>query len=173
MKANVSLMSLRTLLMIVANCLTMLGGTCHVLAKDTNQVPILRMGETAKEKSIEWVWYVDRDALKRQPRWDGYSSAPPFPIHQAVANTMQQIRKSHPSMAKWKIESIRVRPVEDTSGKEKNGWMESVWYYHIQLVPSSQAEYEQWESKGQIAALSRVVLMDGTVLGPTLIAGDR
>jgi hypothetical protein len=58
--------------------------------------------------------------------------------------------------------------IETDVDAETNAWLRSVWFYQIQLIPADETVYDQWESKGQLATLSRVVLMDGTILSATI-----
>lgn len=157
--------SLRSMLLIVATVYT-IGCDCRCVASEANRIPILRLHEVENGKSVEWIWYAERTALKKQPEWDGYSSSSPFPIDKAVANAMGEIRKSHPNITKWKVDSIRVRPLDAKASQNSGTKIGLIWYYHIQVIPSDDSEFERFENRGKMAMLSRVVLMDGTILSP-------
>jgi hypothetical protein len=139
---------------------------------DTNQFVIASMEEAANGKLAEWEWFVGWDTLNKQPHWDGFSSAAPFPIHEAVTKAMREIKQANPDL-KLKIESVMVKPATAETKEDEAKGVTSIWYYFVQLVPVDEAVYDDVEKAGKVATLSRVVLMDGTVISADLKKRER
>ena len=130
-------------------------------------IQALAIIEAAGTQMVEWEWVVARSTLNKQPRWHVASGEPPLGLHKAIALVMKDIKSSRPNISGWRLEPITLKSLRNSQAKEEL-WLDQVWCYHIQLVPENADEYDLFEKRGELGTLSRIVLMDGTILAPTM-----
>ncbi|HEX3800645.1 MAG TPA: hypothetical protein VH413_18270 [Verrucomicrobiae bacterium] len=156
--------------LIAALVAILIGNSSPAFASETNQISVATFDEIANAKNVVWEFLVNWETLKKQPSWDGHSTEPPLPMHQAVTTAMQAIEKANPQIVNWRIDSITARPISFPSDSPFSKTVQNShsWLYQIQLAPKDEATYDKIFNEGRTATLCRVVLMDGTLVGPSL-----
>jgi hypothetical protein len=114
-------------------------------------------------------WYVSTNILSAQPRWDGLSSEVPLSIGKACGLALPYVQKQVPEVQKWSIETVFA---ENLYRGGETGHMYSypdIWYYEITFMPTDPLEKTKIENQSFGYALTQIVLLDGTVVKPTIV----
>ncbi len=133
------------------------GGPACGEASECGRYPLLT---TTKEDGTRIGVVVSDEQMKKTPKWSPGKGEPPLPLTQAIAIATKWAKGKYTrydSVKVWNID-LQERGCGNLKGR---------WYYivHFKPVIDGNAVF----GGGNFAA----VLMDGTVIGPQVIKGDR
>jgi len=130
-----------------------------------DEIKVTSYSYTAVDQSSLAEWYVSTNILARQPRWDGFSIETPLSIQKACALALSHVREHFPEIQSWSVKTVRMfNPYPD----EGNAYPD-VWCYEITLTPRDPQVRAQVEHQASIFATMQIVLLDGTVVPPTVL----
>ena len=95
-----------------------------------------------------------KDVLAKCPTWKT-DKEPPFPIHKAIDVAQQWIKKKYPKFTDIRIVAISLSPIWEPDFQDR-------WYYSV--TTSAAADLDGVSAS---SFFNVMVLMDGTVIGPT------
>ena len=113
-------------------------------------------------------WYASSNILAAQPQWDGLSKEAPLSVQRACEIALAGVRKEVPQVRTWLVESIYARNLIKEGGTTMFSYP-NVWCYQITFTPSDPAERAKSKDDGFGFAMTQIVLMDGTLVPPTVI----
>lgn len=119
----------------------------------------VRLTEHIDEHGKRTVYEAAKTDVEKSPFWK-LDKEPPLPVHKAVAIAKQWIREKYPKFTDVHIFSVSLSPIGDFKYKDK-------WYYSITAKAAADLD-------GITASsfFSVMVLMDGTVVGPSIPGND-
>ncbi|MFA5073209.1 MAG: hypothetical protein WC539_04865 [Nitrospirota bacterium] len=121
---------------------------------------IVHLTEHVDESGKRTVFVTTRAVLEKCPNWK-LDKEPPYPIHKAIAVAQQWIKKKYPRFTNFRIVSISLMPIWDRNFKDR-------WYYSI--AASAATDFDGISASSYF---STMVLMDGTVVGPSTPISDN
>jgi len=113
-------------------------------------------------------WYVTTNVLAGQPRWDGFSKDAPLSPRRACEIALPSVRKEVPQVRVWLVDNIYTRNLFHGGGAIMYSYP-NVWCYQITFIPSDPDERAKSSNDGLEFAMTQIVLMDGTLVTPTVI----
>jgi hypothetical protein len=121
---------------------------------------IVRLTEHIDEHGKRTVYNTSKTVLEKSPPWK-LDKEPPFPIHKAVATAERWIKEKYPKFTEIHIVSVSLSPIWDDKYKDR-------WYYSITAQAGADLDGISANSYFSI-----MVLMDGTVVGPSVPKNDE
>jgi len=119
----------------------------------------VRLTEHIDEHGKRTIYKTTKAILEKSPSWN-LDKEPPFPIHKAVAIAERWIKEKYPKFTNVSIVSVSLSPIWDHKNKDK-------WYYSIAAQAGADLDGISASS-----FFSVMVLMDGTVVGPSVPTND-
>jgi hypothetical protein len=121
----------------------------------------------SSESFVEW--YVSTNALLKQPLWDGFSTEIPLSAKKACDLALPRVRDQVPQVRAWGVEHIFLRNLFSGGASGHMYSYPNVWCYQITFMPSDPVERESIKKQPTGYAMTQIVLLDGTVVPPTVI----
>lgn len=136
---------------------------------DTNEVRIASRAQVAGGQLHQTEWWISKEIIERQPRWDGLSTEPPFTVQKACALALPDIKKRFPSVLDWVVETVFIRNLLDVTKRDGNRESHpNIWAYEITFMPADKDTRDKFEDDVDIGSLTQVVLFDGTLVTPKI-----
>ena len=109
-------------------------------------------------------WYVARSQLDRQPRWDGMSTNAPLSVEKACTIAVADVKKRFPAVGNWLVETVALRNLVIGGEGDNTYSYPGVWCYEVTFVPADAATRKKFDTEVGDQPLTRVVLLDGTLV---------
>ena len=114
-------------------------------------------------------WYISTNVLAMQPRWNGLTSATPLSPERACGLALTRIHDQFPQVSEWSVESILLLNLYKGGGEGRVFSYPDIWQYQITFMPTDPKVRSQLQRQPTGYAMTQVVLLDGTVVAPTVI----
>lgn len=121
---------------------------------------VVHLTEHIDEHGKRTVFVTTRAVLEKCPTWK-LDKEPPYPIHKAVAVAQDWIKKKYPKFTSFRIVSVSLSPIWDRNFEDR-------WYYSV--AASAAADLDGISASSYFSVM---VLMDGTVVGPSAPTNDK
>jgi hypothetical protein len=121
---------------------------------------VVRLTEHIDEHGKRTVFVTTRTVLEKCPTWK-VDKEPPYPIHKAVAVAQEWIKKKYPKFTSFRIVNVSLSPIWDEKYQDR-------WYYNV--AASGAADLDGISASSYFSVM---VLMDGTVVGPSVPTNDK
>lgn len=132
----------------------------------SNEVCISSRAQIADGQLRQSEWWVARDVIERQPRWDLLTAEPPFSTHKATALALPKVSALFPEVKEWVIVAFYTRNLQ-TGGTKGNMYSyPNVWVYEIEFRPKDEKLREKLLDSARVHGLTQVILLDGTIVSP-------
>jgi len=134
----------------------------------TNEVRLSSRAQIAGQQLRETEWWVAREVVERQPRWDGLTE-PPLTTQKACALALPEVKRRFPEVQEWLVHTIYARNLL-LGGKTGSMYSyPNTWVYEIEFSPKDAKLREKLEDRASVHGLTQVVLLDGTVVPPRVL----
>ncbi|HUL01420.1 MAG TPA: hypothetical protein VLX29_11310 [Nitrospirota bacterium] len=120
----------------------------------------VRLTEHIDEHGKRTVFVTTKKILEKCPTWK-LDKEPPLPIYKAVGLAQEWIKKKYPKFTAVQIVSISLSPIWEHEYKDR-------WYYSVTAQASADLDGVTANSY-----FSVMVLMDGTIVGPSTPKNDE
>ncbi|MFA5339389.1 MAG: hypothetical protein WC317_04460 [Candidatus Omnitrophota bacterium] len=120
---------------------------------------VVRLTEHVDENGKRTIYQTTRDVLEKCPEWKT-SEELPLPVHKAVEIATQWVKEKYPKFVNFKVVNISLSEIWDDKYKDR-------WYYSISVNGNVDLDGIRANSY-----FSVMVLMDGTIVGPSLPKSD-
>ncbi len=115
---------------------------------------VIQLTTHIDERGKRTEFITTKDVLAKCPQWKT-DTEPPFPIHKAIDVAKQWIKKKYPKFTDIRVVSVSLAPIWEPDFQDR-------WYYGIGTSASV-----DMDGVSASSYFSVMVLMDGTVIGPT------
>ena len=110
--------------------------------------------EHIDENGKRTAFVTTKDVIEKSPSWK-LDKEPPLPIHKAIQIADKWIKTKYPKFTAFNIISVSISKIWEHKQKDK-------WYYTISTAASADVD-----GISAHTYFSVIVLMDGTVVGPS------
>lgn len=136
----------------------------------SNEVQLSSRAQAAARQLRQTEWWVEREAVERQPHWDGLTTDPPLTVQKATARALLEVRRRFPEVQEWLVHTVFLRNLLLVEGKTGSMYSyPNTWVYEIEFTPKDEAQREKLQDSADVHGLTQVVLLDGTIVPPRTV----
>jgi hypothetical protein len=136
---------------------------------NSNHVRVASRAQVAGGQLRQTEWWIDRQVLEKQPRWNSLTDELPFSAQRACGLALPDVERRFPEVQEWRVQTVYLRNLSSGGTTGNMYSYPNVWIYEITFAPANEMNKKKLEDDVGVAALTQVVLLDGTIVAPTTI----